>query len=89
MLFRSEVTLNGIHSAVRAGQHVEPEMTPARNPVTGAEAHPRILLPEGMIWKQGEVAKSKVFRVRNGISYDHTGQYAVVAPFEYRGPAGG
>ena len=81
-----DVTLTGIHSRVRAGRSLELELQPIRNPVTGAEVHPRILLPEGFVWKEGAIAASKIFRVSDGVQYDHSGKYAAVAPFEYAGP---
>ena len=41
------------------------------------------ILPEGLIVKRGSMAASKVFRVRGGVQYDHSGQYAAFGPFEY------
>lgn len=84
-----QVTVDSVRSTVKAGQCLHLEMTAIRNPVTGAEAHPRITLPEGFVWKEGEVAASKVFRITNGIRFDHSGKYAAVAPFEYSGPPKG
>ena len=74
------------HSTLRAGEYLQLEMEPIRNPVTKAEVHPRILLPEGFVWKEGSVVASKTYSVRDGISFDHSGQYAAFAPFEYQGP---
>lgn len=81
-----EVDLKEQRSRVRAGEFAELELEPIRNPVSGVEVHPRIVLPEGFVWKDGQVASSKVFRVSDGVSYDHSGQYAAVSPFEYAGP---
>lgn len=81
-----EVKLDGIRSEVRAGNALELVMEPIRNRVTGAEVHPRIVLPEGFIWKDGEVAASMSFHIHDGVSYDHSGKYTAVAPFEYSGP---
>lgn len=81
------VKLDGIRSEVRAGDVLELVMQPVRNPVTGAEVNPRIVLPEGFVWKDGKVGASKSFHVQDGISYDHSGKYAAVSPFEYNGPA--
>jgi hypothetical protein len=61
-------------------------MAPIRNPVTGDETRPGVVLPTGIIFKQGDLGASSTFRVRNGISYDHSGQYAAVGPFAYEGP---
>ena len=83
---RHELDLAAERSRLRIGESVELELEPVRNPVTGAEVHPRAVLPEGMIFKDGALLASKTFMVRNGISYDHSGKYAAFAPFEYSGP---
>lgn len=80
------VKLDGVHSTVRAGDCLHLELQPSRNPVTKAEAFPRLLLPQGFIWKDGALGASKVFLVRGGPSYDHSGKYAAIAPFQYSGP---
>jgi hypothetical protein len=41
------------------------------------------VLPEGIILKRGELGATSRFRVSKGISYDHSGQYMAVGPFEY------
>lgn len=81
-----EQELNGVRSVVRAGQVLEMALEPIRNPVTGAEAYPRVVLPQGFVWKDGAMASSRSFWVRGEVSYDHSGKYAAVAPFEYSGP---
>ena len=81
-----EVEVAEQRSAVRTGERHVLELEPITNPVTGAETHPRAVLPEGMIFKDGAIARSRTFFVRNGVSYDHSGKYAAVGPFEYSGP---
>jgi hypothetical protein len=78
-----EVTLDEYRSQVRAGVALELATEPIRNPVTGAEVHPRAVLPEGFIFKEGAMVSSAAFKVSDGIAYDHSGQYAAVGPFEY------
>jgi hypothetical protein len=78
--------LDGINSRLRAGDAVVLESEPIRNPVTGAEVHPGAVLPEGIVFKQGDFGSSKAFRVNNGIAFEHPGCYTAVAPFEYAGP---
>jgi hypothetical protein len=78
-----ELELAGDRSRVRAGGALDLATEPIRNPVTKAEVHPRAVLPEGFIFKDGAVLSSSVFRVEDGVSYDHSGQYAALAPFEY------
>ena len=58
-------------------------MEPIKNPVSGAEVTPGAVLPQGLIFKQGDFASSKTFRVSNGVSFEHPGKYAAIAPFEY------
>jgi hypothetical protein len=78
--------LDGINSRLQAGDAVVLESEPIRNPVTGAEVHPGAVLPEGIVFKQGDFGSSKAFRVSNGIAFEHPGCYTAVAPFEYAGP---
>lgn len=80
---RFEIDLAGRATRARIGDVVELEMQPIRNPVTQAEAHPEIVLPEGLVVKHGHVAASRVFRVRGGVTYDHSGQYAAFGAFSY------
>ena len=47
--------------------------------------HPGVVLPEGIIVKHGDLASSKSFRVANGISFEHSGRYTAVGPFDYEG----
>ena len=54
-----------------------------RNPVTHAEAHPEVLLPEGLVVKRGGLAASGVFRVKDELALDHSGQYAAFGRFQY------
>jgi hypothetical protein len=82
-LARFEVTLAGHATRASIGNAVELELAKIRNPVTQAEAHPELVLPEGLVLKHGNLAASKVFRVRGGVAYDHSGQYAAFGPFSY------
>ena len=81
-----ELELAGLETRLKAGDQVEVELAPIRNPVTGAEAHPGIRLPEGIIFKECDVGASTTFRVQDGIAYDHSGQYTAIGPFDYSGP---
>jgi hypothetical protein len=44
------------------------------------------VLPEGIVFKEADFGSSKLFRIGDGIAYQHSGRYTAVAPFEYRGP---
>jgi hypothetical protein len=68
----------------RLGSVLELELQAIRNPVTQAEAHPEIVLPEGLVVKRGSIAASKVFRLADHVQFDHSGQYAAFGRFEYR-----
>ena len=81
-----EVELNGISTKIKAGRALEVESTAIKNPVNGAEVHPGIVLPEGIIVKQADLGCSKVFRIGEGIAMDHSGQYTAIGPFEYAFP---
>lgn len=83
---RYELELTGLSARVKAGDMFEVQVEPIRNPVTGAEVHPGIVLPEGIIVKQADLGSSKLLRVSNGIHYEHSGRYTAVGPFEYKGP---
>jgi hypothetical protein len=81
---RFELELAGYDTRVKiGGNSVELELTKIRNPVTHAEVHPEMVLPEGIITKHGRLAASRVFRMRNELGYDHSGQYAAFGPFHY------
>ena len=76
---------NGIQSRVKVENCFELECTTIRNPVSGAEAHPATLLPEGLIVKRADLGASKVFRVEGKLKMDHSGQYSAVGAFDYSG----
>jgi hypothetical protein len=81
-----DLELFGLESKVRAGDVVQIQVEKVKNPVTGAEVTPSVVLPQGIIFKQGDLGRSATFRVNGGISYDHSGQYSAVGPFDYAGP---
>lgn len=81
-----DLQLEGIHSRLRAGDVVELELEPIRNPVTGSEVTPAAVLPQGIILEKADLASSKQFSIADGITLDHSGQYTAVGPFDYRSP---
>jgi hypothetical protein len=81
-----EVTVDGIRYRVTAGDALTIESTVIKNPVTGAEVHPGMLLPEGIVVKRGDLGCSTVFRLNDGIAFDHSGQYTAAGPFDYAWP---
>lgn len=80
-----EVKVDGERSSYRIGDAAELQMEPIKNPVSGAEVRSGVVLPNGLVFKEGWCAASTVFRVDDGIAYDHSGKQAEYAPFEYSG----
>jgi len=83
---RYDVTVEGIRSTLAAGDSLRLESTTIKNPVTGHEVHPGMVLPEGLVVKRADLGASTVFKVSDGIEFDHSGQYTAVGPFEYAWP---
>jgi hypothetical protein len=80
------VTIDGPHSKAKIGDVVELEVESIRNPVTGVELGPKVVLPQGMLYKDSTRYSSKRFRVRDGLSYEYSGTDAAVAAVDWRGP---
>ena len=80
---RFDVEIARHASRARIGDVVDLQLQTIRNPVTNAEAHPEVVLPEGLVVKRGGLAASSVFRVSDALGYDHSGQYAAFGRFEY------
>lgn len=80
---RFEVDLAAHASRAKIGDVIDLELQTIRNPVTHAEVHPEVVLPEGLVLKRGNMAASKVFRVGDRLQFDHSGQYAAFGRFEY------
>jgi hypothetical protein len=83
---RFELSLAGYDTRLTLGESVQLELQKIRNPVSGADVHPEMVLPEGLVLKRGWLAASKVFRVQDRVRYDHSGQYAAFGPFQYAAP---
>ena len=81
-----DITFDGVKSRMKCGDSVEIECGPIHNPVSGAESYPGVTLPQGIIFKKGDLGATTRFRVTRGIEYDHSGQYMAVGPFEYAWP---
>ncbi len=81
-----EIAFDGVHTRLRCGDDVLIECDAIRNPVTGAESHPGVVLPEGIIFKGGDLGTTTKFRVSRGVSYEHPGKYMAAGPFDYAWP---
>jgi CheY-like chemotaxis protein len=82
-----DIALDGLKTRIKCGGSLEIEGGPIRNPVTGAESHPRVFLPEGTIFKTGDFGTSVRFRLNCDVQYDHSGRYLAIGAFDYSGPA--
>jgi hypothetical protein len=78
-----DVKFDGVNTRIRAGDLLDIECSAIKNPVTGAEVHPGVLLPEGIILKRGDLGMTTRFRLSGDVAYDHTGKYMAAGPFEY------
>jgi hypothetical protein len=81
---RYDVTLDGVATRITAGDVLEVQSTTITNPVSGAQVHPGIVLPEGIVVKRADLGCSTVFRVAGAIGMDHSGQYTAIGSFDYR-----
>ena len=82
-----EFKFNGKRSYFRAGEAIDVEFDPIRNPVTGEEHHAAILLPGGMIAKREDHYSSKTFHVNaDGLYYSYPNRTAIAMQNIWRGP---
>jgi hypothetical protein len=81
-----DLHFDGVNTRARCGDYVEIACRPIRNPVSGAESFPGVTLPQGIIFKHGDLGATMRFHVAHGIEYDHSGQYMALGPFEYSWP---
>ncbi|PKB81083.1 MAG: hypothetical protein BZY88_07155 [SAR202 cluster bacterium Io17-Chloro-G9] len=78
-----DVKLDGANSTVRAGGLLELDMEPIKNPVSGADAFPGIVLPQGLLYRESTRASTKNFKVNAGVSFGSTGKDAAWSPFDW------
>jgi hypothetical protein len=81
-----DLVLGGVHSRLKVGDALVFESTTIKNPVNGHEAHPGVVLPEGLIVKRADLGASKTYCLTDDISFDHSGKYTAIGPFDYAGP---
>jgi len=81
-----EVMFDGVRSRAKVGAYVDIACGPIRNPVTGAESFPSMILPQGIVVKRGDLGSTTRFTVQGGVEYDHSDKYMAVGPFEYSWP---
>lgn len=63
-------------------------LEPIRNPVTGAETFPRVFLPQGFVFQEGEQYSLGEYWVKDGEEFDfaYPGQCAELARVSWEGP---
>ncbi len=61
---------------------------PIRNPVTQAESFPKVVLPQGFIFKEGDQYSLKEFWLNDGpeLTFTHPGKCAELAKVQWEGP---
>ena len=81
-----EMNLDGANSSAKVGSAVELQMEPIKNPVSGADAFPGLVLPQGLLYGTSTRASSKSFKVRANVEFEFSGKDAAFSPFEWSGP---
>lgn len=74
-------TIAGKDTRIDIGQRIGIRFQPIRNPVTGVEAFPRVVLPQGMIYSEGEQYSLEELRVDAGLGlkFAHVNRCASLA----------
>ncbi len=82
-----DLKLAGQDTHVAIDGRVGMSFQPIRNPVTKAEAFPRVVLPQGFIFKEGEQFSLKEFWVDDGpeLRFAHPGKCATLAKVNWEG----
>lgn len=82
------VKLAGKDTEVAVDGRLKISFQPIRNPVTKAEANPKVVLPQGFIFQEGEQYALKEFWVSEGpeLSFAHPGKCAELAKVRWQGP---
>ncbi len=78
----------GKDSEVSVDGRIKFSFQPIRNPVTKAEAYPKVLLPQGFIFQEGEQYALKEFWVNASpeLSFAHPGKCGELAKVRWQGP---
>ena len=78
----------GKETEVAVDGRIKISFQPIRNPVTKAEANPKVVLPQGFVFQEGEQYALKEFWVSEGpeLSFAHPGKCAELAKVRWQGP---
>lgn len=76
--------VDGRNSSMKIADLAEASLTPIKNPVSGEEENPQIVLPDGFLFHHAHVAQSTASWVKDdGVERDQTGQNGFFAEIDY------
>jgi hypothetical protein len=79
-----EWKFDGVHSSFKVGEVAHATAEPLRNPVTGKDTRAIIIIPDGFIFQEGEIASTRAFAVfASGIKYAYPGKNAHIATVKH------
>lgn len=79
--------IDGKRSSFSVPGIIDVQLESFKNPVTGEEQETKIQLPKGFIFKLADAAKTNLMRILTpNMNFDYSGQNALFAQVEYRGP---
>lgn len=79
-----EWRFDGANSGYKAGTEAQATLTRYRNPVSGAEASAKILLPDGIVTKEINATATQSFSVfTKGLKYAEPGRYGFYTVTEH------
>ena len=83
-----DVKVAGKNSEASVDGRIRISFQPIRNPVTKAESSPKVVLPQGFVFQEGEQYALKEFWVHEGpeLSFAHPGKCAELAKVRWQGP---
>jgi hypothetical protein len=83
-----EIAGSGENTAAKVDGRVSMSFQPIRNPVTKEPAYPRVVLPQGFIFKEGDQYTLREFWVSDGpeLNFAHPGKCAEFAKVHWQGP---
>ncbi len=67
----------------KAGEEIEAESAPIKNPVTGDEHRELVQLPEGFEYKLAEIASAPVLKSTGEIGFEHPGGHVSLAEVSF------
>ena len=83
-----DMKLDGANTEIEVGDRLKMTFQPIRNPVSKVEAYPKVILPQGFVFKEGDQYALKEYWVDDGpeLSFAHPGKCAELAKVHWEGP---